>query len=156
MIKELKSTKEVLPLFHSYMKYMSQFFDIKNYDDWLENQIKYINMYDTEKNRFVYAMYESNKMIGFSFVNDYLKLNAKGLAIAEFYIEPEKQHKGYGAKLAAHIFNEFPGDWEISVIKNNLNAQKFWQSVITTFTKNKFKTHKVPSYDGYVFTFNNA
>ncbi|MDP4155667.1 MAG: GNAT family N-acetyltransferase [Bacillota bacterium] len=54
--------------------------------------------------------------------------------VGEFFILAKFQGKGIGEQIAAQIFKEFPGIWEVSVIPENTGALSFWRKVISNFT----------------------
>jgi len=156
MIKKIEKIDPIKPLFKEYLNYMSQFYEINNYDSWCKGALKNIQLYSVSKNRHVYILKQSEFLVGFALVNKHLRFNTEGCAIAEFYIKKEYKGKGYGRKLAEHVFSQFPGNWEVAVSLKNSSAQFFWQQVIASYTYDKFKKKKISSFNGYGFLFNNS
>ncbi|MCP4671095.1 MAG: GNAT family N-acetyltransferase [Desulfobacula sp.] len=156
MIVELKSIDKIKPIFKEYLNYMSQFFEIYDQASWCEGALKNLQRYRVKNDHHIYVLMESEFLIGFAFVNKHLRFNNDGFAIAEFYIQKKYNRKGYGRRLAEHVFAQFIGEWEIAVsLKNNL-ARKFWKKVLSSYTNDKFMEKKTNSFNGYVLIFNNA
>ncbi len=156
MIERLESIDEIKPLFIEYLDYMSQFFEITDFDSWCKGALKNLKVYSTAKDRHIYTLKKSKAIIGFAFVNKHLRFNNDGFAIAEFYIQKKYAKKSYGRKLAEHIFGQFPGNWEVAVSLKNNSALVFWKHVISSYTYDKFIQQNHSSFNGYGFLFNNA
>ena len=58
--------------------------------------------------------------------------------IEEFFIMRKYRLKGVGEYVAHHVFDLFPGVWEVSEIEENTPAQAFWRKVIGRYTGNQF------------------
>jgi predicted acetyltransferase len=54
--------------------------------------------------------------------------------VGEFFIVRAYRRQGIGMNVAHHLWQRFPGRWEVRVMQANCTALKFWQHVITTFT----------------------
>ncbi len=156
MIVKQKSIDKLKPIFKEYLNYMSQFFEIFDHTSWCEGALKNLQRYRVEDDRHIYVLMESESIIGFALVNKHLRFNNDGFAIAEFYIQKEYEKKGYGRRLAEHVFAQFTGNWEVAVsLKNNL-AREFWKQVLSSYTNDKFIEKKTNSFSGYGLIFNNA
>jgi predicted acetyltransferase len=156
MIVKIETIEEIKPIFIEYLNYMSQFFDINDHDSWCEGALKNLQQYSVEHDRHIFILIESESIIGFALINKHFRFNHDGFAIAEFYIQKEHERKGYGRKLAEHVFSQFCGNWEVAVsLKNNL-ARDFWKQVVSSYTGGKFMEKRRVSFDGYGFLFNNA
>ena len=107
MIERLQSINEIKPLFKGYLDYMSQFFQIYDHDSWSKKAIKNLQSYSNAKDHLIFIFRKSGSIIGFAFVNKHLRFNNDGFAIPEFYIQKEYGKKGYGRKLAEHVFEQF-------------------------------------------------
>ena len=156
MIVKLKSIDKIKPIFKEYLNYMSQFFEIYDHILWCEGALKNLKRYRDKDDHHIYVFMEAESIIGFAFVNKHLRFNNDGFAIAEFYIQKEYQKKGYGRRLAEHVFGQFTGNWEVAVsLKNNL-AREFWKQVLSSYTNDKFIEKKINSFNGHGLIFNNA
>lgn len=154
MIARIKTIDEIKPIFRAYLDHMSRFFKIDNYDSWCEGALKNLQLYSTAEDRHVYILKESESIIGFALVNKHLRFNAGGFAVADFYIQKGHERKGYGRKLAEHVFAQFPGNWEVAVTLKNSSALVFWKQVVSSYTHDKFVKKRKPSFSGYGFLFN--
>jgi len=85
-----------------------------------------------------------------------LRFNSKGFAVAEFYIQKNYEKKGYGRRLAEHLFEKLPGNWEVAVSLNNKSALVFWKQVVSSYTDGEFIKEWNASFNGYGFVFNNG
>jgi predicted acetyltransferase len=156
VIDKLKDGVAIHQLFHDYMSYMSRFFEIEDYDQWSARAVAYLNLYGHEPNRHIYSLESTGEKIGFALVNDQRRFNGTGMAIAEFYICDSYRGLGHGRELAAYVFNQFPGHWEVAVARKNRAAVEFWQKVISRFTADRYDVLKIDSYDGIGYSFCSA
>ncbi|WP_457551318.1 GNAT family N-acetyltransferase [Desulfobacula sp.] len=146
----------IIPIYREYLDYMSQFYEIDNFDRWCQGALKNLNDYSTGKDRHIYIFKKADLIIGFALVNKHSRFNRDGFSIAEFYIQKRYEKKGYGRRLAEHVFAQFPGNWEVAVsLKNNL-ALGFWKQVVSSYTYGKFIEKNVSSFSGSGLLFNNA
>jgi predicted acetyltransferase len=156
MIKQLKTIEKIKPIFKEYLDYMSQFFKIYNFDSWCKGAFKNIEGYSMAEDRYIYILKKSESIIGFALVNHHLRFNMDGFAMAEFYIQKAHKKKGYGRKLAGHVFTQLPGNWEVAVSLKNDSALVFWEQVVSSYTDGKFTKKSKASFNGYGFIFTAA
>ncbi|MBU1171180.1 MAG: GNAT family N-acetyltransferase [Proteobacteria bacterium] len=147
---------EIIPVFNTYLAYMSQFYSIHDYDSWCEGALKHLNRYFMDDDHAVYVVREKDEIIGFSLINKHLRFNKHGYAVAEFYIQKDHERKGYGRMLAEYVFDTYPGPWEVTVAMKNNSARMFWKQVVSLYTHDHFLEKQTPSFDGYGILFNNA
>lgn len=55
--------------------------------------------------------------------------------MAEFYVIPALRKKGLGAKIAAMMFDRYPGSWQVRQIKGADGAYRFWVSVVSAYSQ---------------------
>lgn len=134
---------------------MSQFFEIAHYDSWCKGALKNLQRYSMTDDQHIYILKESDFVIGFAMVNEHLRFNTDGFAVAELYIQKSHEKKGYGRKLAEHVFARFEGNWEVAVTLKNSSALLFWEQVVSSYTDGKFIKKRNDSFSGYGFIFNN-
>lgn len=151
MITRLETIEPLRLLYCEYLVHMSQFFTIKHYDAWIEGGLKNLHSYALTEERPAYMIQESDAVIGFALINQHLRFNSEGFAIAEFYIQKTQEKKGYGRQLAEHLFHALPGPWEVAVTSTNHKALKFWKNVVTGFTLGQFRQENKPGFTGFVF-----
>jgi predicted acetyltransferase len=156
MISESKNIAEILPLFKKYMRHMSQYFEIEDYDSWFSSAMEYVSLYDKENDRHVYVLVNGGRYIGFAFINKHFRFIKNGFSLAEFYIDSDLVGMGYGRKLAEYVFSNYKGNWEVAVALKNTNARAFWRHLISTYTNGNYKELEKESYEGYGFIFSNA
>lgn len=89
-------------------------------------------------------------------VNAELRFNRQGVAMAEFYVDPEYRKSVHGRELAENVFRRFPGDWEVSVLDGNTDALSFWRRVISRYAGNDPSENRVESYDGSILSFSSG
>lgn len=156
MITRIKTVDEIKPMYKAYLDYMRQFFKIYNFDSWYKSALKNLQRYTMVDDRYIYILKQSESIIGFALVNKHFRFNTDGFAIAEFYIQKDHERKGYGRKLAEHVFSQFSGNWEVAVTLKNKTALMFWEQVVSSYTKGKLIKKKNASFNGYGFVFNTA
>ncbi|VEB34096.1 GNAT family N-acetyltransferase [Legionella cherrii] len=82
--------------------------------------------------------------------------------MGEFFILAKFQGKGVAAQIAEKLWKTHPGQWEVSVIPENVLALRFWCKTIANFTNNNYsKELKSVSYhpehpSRYILTFNSS
>jgi predicted acetyltransferase len=154
MIARIESIEEIVPIFREYLGWMRRFYTIHNFDAWCDTALKNLQQY-VKADGLIYSLKESDAVIGFAQVNQHLRFNNDGFAIAEFYIQKDHGKNGLGRRLAEYVFSRFSGNWEIAVAKNNTCALVFWEKVVSSYTSGKFLEKENASFDGYGFLFNN-
>ncbi|MEH2152303.1 GNAT family N-acetyltransferase [Nostoc sp.] len=94
---------------------------------------QYLDYYWIEPERHPFLVKVNEKLAGFVLVNQhtYLHQNSNAMSIAEFFILKKYRNYGIGKQVATHIFNQFPGSWEVRQTALNLGAQAFWGKVIS-------------------------
>ena len=85
---------------------------------------------------FVFRVNE--KYAGFALVNDRVVFTESEQWMAQFFVLRKYRRGSVGSTAAIEIFNLIPARWEVAQEHNNLSAQKFWTSVISSYTKGKF------------------
>ncbi len=151
MITRLETCDPLIALYPEYLAHMSRFFTIKHCDAWIEGALKNLHGCVLAEERQAYMVQESGAVIGFALINQHLRFNSKGFAVAEFYIQKLHEKRGHGRKLAEHLFEALPGPWEVAVTSTNHKALKFWKKVVTAFTLGKFKQADKAGFAGFVF-----
>ncbi|MBX2839772.1 MAG: GNAT family N-acetyltransferase, partial [Gammaproteobacteria bacterium] len=153
MTVQLVDKKYIYPLFNSYITHMSQHIVIEDKEAWYASAMRYLDSYSSDSDRHLFAVDESNVAIGFAMVNRELKYNRDGSAIADFYIQPKHQRRGFGCTLAESVFSHFPGRWEVAVLQGNDSAKLFWRQVIASYTQGDYQEWKAVAYEGSGYTF---
>jgi predicted acetyltransferase len=71
--------------------------------------------------------------IGFAMVGDRefeYRNHDTEFVLCEFYVVPEARGRGLGRELARHVIAKWPGTWELSVLKRNAPALRFWRALL--------------------------
>lgn len=101
-----------------------------------------LNDYWVNPDRHPFFIRVSGKLAGFALVH---AAEAKQdqqsptHSIREFFVLQKYSGSGVGKVVAKRIFDLFPGQWEVTQIKQNYPAQAFWRSVISEYTNGKYK-----------------
>jgi len=154
MIVRIETIDEIKPIYREYLDYMRRFFEIHNFDSWCKGAMKNLQHYSIAVDRHIYILKESESIIGFALVNKHFRFNTDGFAVAEFYIQKAHERKGYGRKLAEHVFTQHTGNWEVAVSLKNKSALTFWKQVVSSYTEGNFIKKRNSSFCGYGFVFN--
>jgi predicted acetyltransferase len=144
---------EIIPLFREYLHQTSQFFKVVHYENWVKGALKNLKRYSIDDDRHVFILSKANLIIGFALVNKHFRFNSDGFAIADFSISKDHRKKGYGRKLAGHVFEQFHGNWEVAVTSTNSFATIFWENVISSYTNDRFIKKTKPAFNGFGLLF---
>lgn len=155
MIARLETIQDIFPIFREYLGWMRQYYTIYNFDAWCEGGVKKLQKDFMAEDRLVYVLKESESIVGFAQVNQHLRFNGDGFAMAEFYIQKKHGQSGRGRRLAEYVFDQYPGPWEVAVAIKNKDARLFWKQVVSSYTADKFLEKKTASFKGTGFLFNN-
>lgn len=133
---------EKLILRHLLQLYCYDFteFDGADVDDYGLYPYNYLDHYWTEENRHPYLVRVAGKLAGFALIR--LLKNDEGADftyMSEFFIMKKYRGKGIGQQVAFHLFDLYPGIWEVSEIATNYPAQAFWRKIIGRYTGGNFK-----------------
>lgn len=58
--------------------------------------------------------------------------------MGEFFIGRQHRGRGFGRRVAVHLFDRFAGCWEVREMPANKPAQAFWQRIIADYTGGAF------------------
>lgn len=116
---------------------------------------EHLDLYWTEEGRYPFMFYVNGKIAGFVLVrrNSADELNDCYYSIAEFFVVKKYRGQGIGKKAAIHMFNLFPGIWEVDEMETNKPAQVFWRKVIHDYTHGDFEEIRKISWNGPVQRF---
>ncbi|MCH9762802.1 MAG: GNAT family N-acetyltransferase [Gammaproteobacteria bacterium] len=116
------------------------------YHEGVYEQRAYFDNYWNEKNRFPYLIYKNAVPIGFALVHDISVNPTADWKLAEFFIMAPYKRQGIGSLVLKQLFQKHQGLWEISVLKDNTPAIKFWSKMLEN---HKQVIH--PEFSNYVF-----
>ena len=151
LTKVKKEEKEILYRLLQYSLFEESETDLNEMNEQAEFEYKYFDAYFTDDDRHAYFIKEkeTNKLLGFSLVNEHVQKFENGHSIAEYLVIPKYRRNKIGKNVAFEIFNRFPGNWEVSPSYNSEKAYLFWKHVIEEYTKNNYK------FEDGIFLFNN-
>jgi predicted acetyltransferase len=114
----------------------------------------------TRHQRHPFIIYADDKVAGFAIVDNGIKSYfTESLSVVymyEFFILAAFQQRGLGEQTARHLFDLFPGHWEVFEMASNLNAQHFWRKIIGRYTNGQYREREVPGADGFVQAFDST
>jgi len=153
VISKTDDIEKILPVFKTYLEKMHPFYNISNVNAWKDKAVKNLQTAGKTKKPVIYTLKHSNTITGFIMVNKHLRFNREGLAVAELFVREDDRRKGAGTRLAEHVFEQFPGHWEIAVTRTNKDALIFWKQVISAYTSGQFSEKKdAGKMSGIVFS----
>jgi predicted acetyltransferase len=155
MIARIQTIEEIVPIFTQYLGCVGKFYEIYDFNAWCGTALKNLKRDFLSADQQIYGLTKSGDIIGFAQVNKHLRFNKDGVAIAEFYIGKDHARRGWGRKLAEHVFAQYSGNWEVAVSANNGGGLLFWQQVICAYTSGKYMEKKHVVFKGNGFLFNN-
>ena len=128
--KEMKHIIANLAQFYFYdLLQSSQFADYKLQPNGLFEKMPYFDNYWEEKERYPYLIKQSELSIGFALVHDITIHHNADWKMAEFFLLAPFRKKGIAQYAVNNIMKRHQGLWEISVLKDNEIAKKFWGNI---------------------------
>jgi predicted acetyltransferase len=105
----------------------------------------YFDHYWVEPERSPFLVRANGNLAGFVLVARYNYLSGEkdSWVLVEFFIMRKYRHMGVGEHVARHIFDRFPGNWQVAQITENQNATAFWRKVITRYTHADYQEHEL-------------
>ena len=144
------SIQEKLILRHLIQLYSYDFteFDGVDADDYGLYRYDYFDHYWTDTQRRPYLVRVAGKLAGFALLR--LAHRDDGTpytSMAEFFIMKKYRGKGVGQAAAFYLFDQYPGDWEVSEIAGNRPAQAFWRKIIGRYTGGQYEEETLDDGD---------
>lgn len=143
-------------LFQYYLHDFSQFVDLKVNK---KGRFEYpgLHLYWREAGRDPYFIYNDGHLAGFVLVNreEDERGEFTGHQIAEFFVLRGYRRQGIGQRSAHLIWDRYPGNWVVRVMKVNEGAVRFWKSAIKAHTGGEYqrKTRRSGDHNWIVFHF---
>lgn len=79
-----------------------------------------------------------NELAGFAFVGKLAIMPEVDWNMGEFFILAKFQGSGVGTSVAKQLLKQFPGEWSIGALPENIPALKFWRKVVNEYTQGNF------------------
>jgi predicted acetyltransferase len=92
-------------------------------------------LYWSEPGRYPFLIRIGGKLAGFALVRRISQTSGNDAVwdMAEFFVLRAYRGRGVGMKAAHSLWRQFPGPWQVRVMRANPAAHKFWQSAIAEF-----------------------
>lgn len=144
-----KSKKDILYRLLEYSLFEESLNDGNEMNDQAIFEYKFFDSYfiDDRRDAFFIREKQTDKLLGFVMINQYVQKVDNGHSIAEYMVIPKYRKKHIGKMVAFECFNMYEGNWEVSPSFGSDSAYQFWNKVITEYTDNKFE------YDDRIFSF---
>jgi predicted acetyltransferase len=134
----LPATKEEMPivanLFELYAHDFSEFYSVEPGPD---GRFGYpdLPLYWSEPGRYPFLIRIGGKLAGFVLVRGISQAPGNAIVwdMAEFFVLRAYRRRGVGKESARSVWRQFPGPWQVRVMRANQTAHKFWQSAIAEF-----------------------
>lgn len=89
-------------------------------DEWLDS-------YWREPGKHAFVLRDDQEWAGFVMVRGNHDENDLDYSVAEFFILRKFRRQGIGQRIAAELFDRFPGRWMVEVFIDNTPAVAFWK-----------------------------
>ena len=98
-------------------------------------EYSHLPLYWTDPERYPFIVKVDGRLAGFALVKKGSDFSGDESVwdMAEFFIVRCERRRGTGYAVAAHIWRQFPGPWEVRVMPNNSRAFEFWKNSIARF-----------------------
>jgi predicted acetyltransferase len=90
----------------------------------------YLQSYWSEPDRFPFTVWSNHELAGFAPIRRISDEHGGVMQLAEFFIQPQYRRQGIGHTAAVALWKQFPGRWELQVMKDNRPAIEFWRNCI--------------------------
>jgi predicted acetyltransferase len=93
-------------------------------------------LYWSEPDRYPFLVKVDGKLAGLVLVKrgSGVSGNRAVWDMAEFFVLRGCRRRGIGTQVAHEVWKQFPGPWEVRVMKSNVSAHDFWTRAISAFT----------------------
>lgn len=99
----------------------------------------WLDYYWTDKNRYPFLIKVDGALAGFALVGGNASIfKDTRYSMDEFFLLYTYRRAGIGTKAARHIFDIFPGIWELKCHPANTAASAFWHKIIREYTEGDF------------------
>ena len=137
-LEVLPATKDEMPiianLFELYAHDFSEFYSVEPGPD---GRFGYpdLSLYWREPGRYPFLIRVGGKLAGFVMVQRISQTSGNNAVwdIAEFFVLRAYRRCGVGTEAARSVWQQFPGSWQVRVMRANQGANRFWQRIIAEF-----------------------
>ncbi|MBC8496962.1 MAG: GNAT family N-acetyltransferase [Anaerolineales bacterium] len=128
-------------------------FDASDVDEHGLFGYKYLDNYWAEPGRHAFLIRFAGRLAGFALVREVADEVGVHHSMAEFFIMRKYRRRGIGRKVAAELFDHFPGTWRVHQEAANLPAQTFWRNTIAAYTNDQFAYVEEDGWEGPIIEF---
>lgn len=109
----------------------------------------YLPHYWEDPNRYPFLIKANDKLAGFALLRfETNPTNGLGqMDITEFFVLRQYRRQKVGSQAAMMLWDAFPGQWQVRILKTNKKAYPFWEKVIVDYTDNQYQ-EKQGEYPG--------
>ena len=156
-IAEAREKRIVDDLLQLYLKEI-QSFEIKISSSEGRLIYPYLDHYWQNPKRSPFLIFKEQQVVGFSLVRaDTDPSNGVPVTeISDFFILNRLRHQGLGRRMAVRLWDMFPGNWRLEVLKGNIKAISFWERTIGQYTEYRFKRNNIAKSSNIEFLFQNT
>lgn len=133
-----------LPIYRMLDLYQYELSDIWDQDLDLHGEYGYsLDRFWSNKACIAYVARVAGNYAGFALTHDDVVVGPGGKWMDQFFVLKKYRRQGLGYALAAKIFSDSPGQWEIGQMSANHAARLFWQSVVGKITGEHYAEFQV-------------
>lgn len=111
----------------------------------------YLDHYWTQSGRHAFFIDVNNCLAGFVMVNDHPAVDEPtDYAMAEFFVMHKYRRGGVGREAVRQIFERFKGRWQIRCHPKNEASVRFWDSVVSEYTRGNYRVVRGHKEAGYI------
>jgi predicted acetyltransferase len=94
-----------------------------------------LSLYWSEAGRYPFLIKVDGKLAGFALIRKLSPVSGHDAAwdMAEFFVLRAYRRRGVGQAAAHCVWRQFPGLWQVRVMRANQTAHRFWQCAIAEF-----------------------
>jgi len=92
-------------------------------------------LYWREPNRYPFMVRVDGKLAGLVLLRQEAEPSTNEMVwdLAEFFVVRGYRRRGIGTRIAHHLWNRFPGRWQVRVMVANRSALQFWEQATALF-----------------------
>ena len=101
----------------------------------------YLDCYFEEENRYPYFIKVDDKLAGFVMISDYPEVpeESTDYCLSEFFVLHKYRKGGVGRQAVNLVLDRHHGRWQLKRHPHNIVSVKFWNRVISEYTKGEYK-----------------
>jgi predicted acetyltransferase len=138
-IAVIRSTIEEMPIVANLLElYAHDFSEFHRVEPGPDGRFGYpdLALYWSEPARYPFLIKVGGKLAGFVLVRRISQASGNDAVwdMTEFFVLRAYRRRGVGREAAHCVWRQFPGRWQVRVMRANQTAHTFWQRAIAGFT----------------------